>query len=148
MWSTSEHRKTNCTRVHRVPTLAARLAQDMLSLSGRGESVHRFYAIKLPAQNGQRESERDPEEETPGMIFIVRFKNTGRAEEATKMLRKLDAFWMLWPIADWHFEGTERHAQAWRRHFRSTWTGSGEHCRRDRLESVSIAVSSFDAAMS
>ena len=25
------------------------------------------------------------------MIFIVRFKNTGRAEEATKMLRKLDA---------------------------------------------------------
>ena len=69
---------------------AAQLAQDMLSLSGRGESVHRFYALKLPAQNGQKESS-DPEEETPGMIFIVRFKNTGRAEEATKMLRKLDA---------------------------------------------------------
>ena len=68
---------------------AAQLAQDMLSLSGRGESVHRFYAIKLPAQNGQRESS-DLEEETPGMIFIVRFKNTGRAEEATKMLCKLD----------------------------------------------------------
>ena len=76
------------------------------------------------------------------MIFIVRFKNTGRAEEATKMLRKLDAKDALAHC------GTERHAQAWRKHFRSTWTGSGEHCRRDRLESVSIAVSSFDAAMS
>ena len=127
---------------------AAQLAQDMLSLSGRGESVHRFYAIKLPAQNGQRESERDLEEETPGMIFMT---CASRTPAGLKRLQKCFASWMLrmlWPTADWHFEGTERHAQAWRRHFRSTWTVSGEHCRKDRLESVSIAVSSFDAAMS
>ena len=107
----------------------------MLSLSGRGESVHRFYAIKLPAQNGQRESS-DLEEETPGMIFMT---CASRTPAGLKRLHKCFESWMLrmlWPIADWHFGQS-----ATLRHGESTSEVLGP-------SAVSIAVSSSDAAMS